>query len=296
MENPGAPPSFRSLFPPAYLVFTGIGVALVLQGWAPKTFGFVENLFLPFDPNGPLGQSLFKLKLAWTQCIAFGLTAFFFVGGLKPLALRFVNFRFFILAFLLSLVALPAIQFMALDADSFALPEALAELEKTLESFEKEAETLIIKLLAHDLALNLFVVALIPGVMEELFFRGFVQKTLQKSLSPHVSVWLSAFLFSLIHFQVYGFLPRMVLGAIYGYLYLWSESLLPAICAHFFNNALNVVAVYYALDGQIEKRWVRDTQVVPAWLAALSLILSAGILYFYHQTAQKYLCPKPENE
>ena len=101
-----------------------------------------------------------------------------------------------------------------------------------------------------DLLLALFIMAVLPAVGEELVFRGFLQRNLKEWFGGRgvLAVWVAAAIFSAIHFQFEGFLSRMVLGALMGYLYLWSRSLWVPIVAHFFNNAFFVFIAYHGGD------------------------------------------------
>ncbi|MCC6252581.1 MAG: CPBP family intramembrane metalloprotease [Bacteroidia bacterium] len=96
-----------------------------------------------------------------------------------------------------------------------------------------------------DLLINLFMIALIPAIGEELLFRGALQPLLQKlSHNKHIGIWLAAILFSALHMQFLGFFPRMFMGAAFGYLLVWSGSLWLPIVAHFMNNGGAVVLSY----------------------------------------------------
>jgi membrane protease YdiL (CAAX protease family) len=96
-----------------------------------------------------------------------------------------------------------------------------------------------------DLLINLFMIALIPAVGEELLFRGLFQPLFHKlTNSPHLGIWLSAILFSALHMQFLGFFPRMFMGAALGYLLLWSGSLWLPMIGHFVNNAGAVLIAY----------------------------------------------------
>ena len=96
-----------------------------------------------------------------------------------------------------------------------------------------------------DVLFNIFMIALLPALGEELLFRGIVQKIFtQWSKNVHLGVWISAVLFSAMHVQFYGFIPRMMLGALLGYLLVWSGSLWLPIMAHFVNNASAVIFTY----------------------------------------------------
>jgi membrane protease YdiL (CAAX protease family) len=93
----------------------------------------------------------------------------------------------------------------------------------------------------------LLVVGVFAAVGEEILFRGLLQNLLSKvTNNAHVGVWVAAIIFSAIHLQFYGFLPRVLLGALFGYLYLWSGKLSIAILAHFLHNGLSLVIAYVA--------------------------------------------------
>ena len=103
-----------------------------------------------------------------------------------------------------------------------------------------------------DLLFNLFLIALIPAIGEELFFRGIVQKKLGNILtSPHVAVIITSFIFSAIHMQFFGFLPRFILGLILGYLFYYSANLWMSVLGHFINNALGVLLMYSAFANKL---------------------------------------------
>lgn len=105
---------------------------------------------------------------------------------------------------------------------------------------------------SSDLFIGLVVIALIPGIGEELVFRGLFQNEFRRwSGNPHVAIWTAAILFSAIHVQFFGFVPRVLLGALFGYLYYWSGSLWVPMFAHFFHNGFTVVMLYLHQHGQI---------------------------------------------
>ncbi|MDW8302061.1 MAG: CPBP family intramembrane glutamic endopeptidase [Bacteroidia bacterium] len=125
------------------------------------------------------------------------------------------------------------------------LPDALVRMEKDAETVTNlflKAENVWI------LLVNLLIIALVPGIGEELFFRGFMQNTLLKVAHHHVAIWVTAAVFSAIHFQFMGFIPRIILGAYLGYLAYYGKSILPSMLAHTFNNGMQVLMVYLNQD------------------------------------------------
>ncbi len=95
------------------------------------------------------------------------------------------------------------------------------------------------------LAFNIFMVAFLPAIGEELLFRGVIQKIFTNmTRNHHWGIWISAILFSALHMQFYGFIPRVLLGALFGYLLVWSGSMWLPIIAHFINNAIGVTGMF----------------------------------------------------
>lgn len=131
--------------------------------------------------------------------------------------------------------------------------------------------------------LALFAVAVIPAIGEELLFRGVLQNTLRKlSGNKHLAIWISAILFSAIHLQFYGFFPRMLLGALFGYLYLWSGKLSVAVLAHFFHNGLALLFAYIAGLSGLEMEPEQLEKSAPIWLIGVfALIAGYAIFMFY---------------
>ena len=132
-----------------------------------------------------------------------------------------------------------------------------------------------------ELLFNLFLIALIPSIGEELFFRGVIQKKLGNILkSTHFAVILTAFIFSAIHLQFFGFLPRFVLGIVLGYLFFYSRNLWTSILAHFINNAMGVLLMYSPFSENLNTDITNlDNTEVSFFQAFFSV--SVVLLFFY---------------
>jgi membrane protease YdiL (CAAX protease family) len=154
-------------------------------------------------------------------------------------------------------VLLPVIVMTAIPLDSHIiawnqtihLPDFLASYENWALAREKEAAELTLFLTQYEnfteYIIGLLIIAVVPAVGEELLFRGVLQNKVNLLLkNPHLSIWITAFIFSFIHFQFYGFFPRMLLGAMFGYLYWWSGNLVIAMVAHFINNGFTLTMIY----------------------------------------------------
>lgn len=136
------------------------------------------------------------------------------------------------------------------------------------------------------LLINVFLIAVVPAVCEELAFRGVLQSQLAQAFqNTHLAIWISAFIFSAIHFQFFGFLPRLVLGAIFGYLMVYSGSIWPAITAHFINNALGVLGYYLAQNTDLLTQEQVESGEVEWYLALASLILVLAIVAYIRRSS-----------
>ncbi|WP_426291839.1 CPBP family intramembrane glutamic endopeptidase [Dyadobacter endophyticus] len=187
-----------------------------------------------------------------------------------------------VLAFVLVLAFIPAnSKFIEWNA-AMDLPDALSGLEKWMRDKEDQLSVMTEFLTSYNsfsqLLIALFVVTLLPALGEEMLFRGVIQtKIFQESRNIHLAIWVSAAIFSAIHFQFYGFLPRMMLGALFGYLYYWTGNLWVAILAHFVNNGFVLVMMYLHNVGIIEIN-IEEAKSMPFVLILASLLVSTAIL------------------
>lgn len=177
---------------------------------------------------------------------------------------------------------LPFINWIGYLNSQMAFPEALSGFEAYIKEAETSAGKLTERLLSgnsiSDLLSSLVVIAIVAAIAEEFFFRGVLQQILVKSTKNiHLAIWISAIVFSAIHFQFYGFLPRMLLGTVMGYIFVWTGSIWMAVLAHFVNNACAVISHYlYAgtpTYDRFEKLGTNDT-----WPFALAGLVTALVL------------------
>lgn len=165
------------------------------------------------------------------------------------------------------------------------LPENLKGIEEMMRSMEDSAlETTNLLFSGKTLGtliLNLTVVAGFAAISEELFFRGALQQFIQEKFKKgHVAVWLTALVFSLVHFQFYGFLPRLFLGAILGYLFLYTKNLWAPILFHFLNNATVIILNFFWSD----REWyniIEEVSITPAFASIAFVSLTFTIILFW---------------
>lgn len=163
------------------------------------------------------------------------------------------NFKSIILTVLIMLVVMPFLSFTIDINSKLILPEFMSSIEEWMKQSEEKAMLLTSSFLKMDNFLDfLFIfllVAILPAVGEELLFRGVLQKLFIKwTKKYHLGIWITAILFSALHMQFYGFLPRLILGVMFGYLFFWSKSLWLPILAHLLNNGSFVIAAYINPD------------------------------------------------
>ncbi|MDK2837760.1 MAG: protease family protein [Bacteroidota bacterium] len=185
-----------------------------------------------------------------------------------------LNFYIFIIfAIMLFVVAMPMISLTTQLNERMALPKQLADIEAWMRNSEQAAETVTQKLLQGKDWLgfisNILLIGAFTAVSEEFFFRGVLQREIELwTKNGHWSVWITAFIFSAIHLQFFGFFPRLILGALLGYLFLFSRNLWVPITAHFFNNASVIVVNFF-----VEKKALDQLNNPPItlWLIMLSV-------------------------
>ena len=184
------------------------------------------------------------------------------------------------------LVSLPAMNWLVDFNGSMVLPSWMSGVEEAMRLAEDMAADATKQILdintIPQLLFCLFVVGLMAGLSEEMLFRGAMQRTMQDSrLGAHTAIWVTAIVFSAFHMQFFGFLPRMLLGAWLGYLFVWTRSLWVPIIAHTLNNSTVVVMSYLAGKGVVPEGF-GDNLGLPAdgafpWMATASLVLSIAI-------------------
>jgi membrane protease YdiL (CAAX protease family) len=185
---------------------------------------------------------------------------------------------------LFMLLIIPGINLLSSMNQQLVLPKAFAGIEGWMKASEAQMAKVTEQMLhVHTLPallFNIFLIAMIPAFGEELFFRGAVLGILGEKMNFRIAIWISAVVFSAIHLQFYGFLPRMLMGAFFGYLLFWSENLWLPIAAHFTNNAIAVIYYYLKFNGHT----LPDIDTVGTgntlWLGLLSIAFAVfGFLW-----------------
>lgn len=189
------------------------------------------------------------------------------------------------------IVSTPALNAIVLWNESLSLPASMHGIEEWMRNSEKAAkavtDALLNNLSISGLTTTLLLVGVLTGFSEELFFRGMLQRLIaSRPVNAHVAIWVTAVIFSLLHFQFFGFFPRVLLGAFFGYLVLWTGSLWIPIIAHAINNS-SVVIVEYLTQNKIIETNINEIgtspDTIPFTIASVAITVIA-IIY-----SRKYL-------
>lgn len=209
------------------------------------------------DLSEPAIVSATKLVQAVSTIVFFLIPSlvFAYLSDRKPL--QYAGLRqptpwiYYLIGVLVIFACFPMVSWLGDLNDQIHLPGSMQETEKMLRNVEAKQNDYLRKILVMrspvDLLNMLVVLALLPALAEELFFRGILQRIfIQMTRSPWFGIIITAVIFSALHGQFLGFIPRLVLGIVLGALYWYSGSLYPGMVAHFLNNAVQIVLVYFS--------------------------------------------------
>ena len=193
-------------------------------------------------------------------------------------------------AVVIMLLAIPGINLLSAWNQQMVLPEWMSGIEQWMRMQEDAAAQLTEQFLRVDtvggLLVNIGLMALLPAVGEELTFRGVVQGMFTRN--RHVAIWATAAIFSFVHMQFYGFLPRMLLGAMFGYMLWWTGSLWVPMLMHFVNNCAAVVVAFWAYNyleegsaEMLDTIGTEDTILLGVFSICIVLIMMVMYGYFY---------------
>ena len=234
------------------------------------------------DLSKPGAIQMFKWLQAASSLTFFLLPAFLYaVFTFRGRYFYFLGFKkadkanMYILGIFCMLMAFPLVFWLGELNQRIPLPQSLVNMEndtaKDIEAFLKINSPI-------DILVNILVIALFPAICEEMLFRGALQRIIiHLTRSPWTGIIISAALFSALHFQFLGFLPRMLLGIILGAMFWYSGSLWTSIIAHFVTNAVQVLAASYA------PKLINENPTLPVYLALISGLAVFFLLLLFHK-------------
>jgi uncharacterized protein len=237
-----------------FIIFTaiGIGILIVCNILVLAFYGFKGTAdIISLKPSTPhLVVSLWVIQfLGTTLPILAAPVLFAFVIVREPRNYIKPGFRFpwqlLLVVFAIMFISNPVIEFLSNLNQKMVLPPWLKWMRESEDSAEKLMGVMLDMKTIWSLFFNVLFIGLLTAVVEEIMFRGVLQTIFTRwTKSAHAAVWITAILFSAFHMEFFGFLPRLLLGVLFGYFVVWSGSIWPAVWGHFLNNATAVVATY----------------------------------------------------
>lgn len=232
----------------SFLLITTIGTVILIPFYGFDIFNLLNNSNLYVKEN----IAIIKYMQVLSHIGLFILPALLF-----PYFFKFNFFNFYklntkspliliLFGGLIILLTLPIVHFLNDFNHQLKLPETMHNIEQWMINSETQAKNLI-NLFLSDLSyktliINIMMIAVIPAIGEELIFRGVLLKVFNDIFSNvHVAVIVTSVIFSAIHLQFFGFLPRFFLGIVLAYLFVFTGNIWTAILAHFINNAATLI-------------------------------------------------------
>jgi len=196
------------------------------------------------------------------------------------------NWKIVLGAISLMVVALPGSNLLAYLNQQISLPESMASLEQWMKAQEDAAEQVLTILLADthfsSFLMNFLVIAILAAIGEEFCFRGALQGLMNHTKT---AIWITAIIFAAIHMQFYGFVPRMLMGALFGYMLVWTNNIWVPIAMHCTNNGVIAILYYIAqVRGVDTKKMDAFGTEDTLWVGILSLVLVVAGIYILRRS------------
>lgn len=196
------------------------------------------------------------------------------------------------LSFLFLVAASPIMELISRWNMEMSLPESLKSAETWMRTQEDAMADLTKNLVMVDslslLLTNIVVMAIIPAIVEEFFFRGALQTICYRIFdNQHAAIWITAIIFSAIHVQFFGFFPRMILGLIFGYAFVWTKNIWVPVFAHFVNNAsVTIIAYFFHKQGKTYED-LQSAEIYSPIIYLSSFIVTLLIGYYFYKKSKE---------
>ena len=268
-------------------LFIGLsGISLILGGMISFSIAAVL-LDIPFSGLQsallqPKNASIAQFANALASVIAFGLpgivVAFFSKDKLVS-ELGFVRIKNWNQIGLVILIAITGLFLSGALGDlteKIPIPVALKNWATQMEDQYKKALYAMTQMKSVlDLLFAIIAVAVVPAIVEELFFRASLQKILMDwTGKPYVAIIVTAVIFSAFHFSYFGFLSRMSLGIILGIIYYYTKTIWLPMLMHFINNGIGIAILYFVRNDPKKMDAVIDGNLPFYWVAVAILIVT----------------------
>ena len=269
----------------AALIIVGLILSVVISTITTLASGDLEEL------------SVLRIAQISSQFFTFVLPPILYVILVKEkpilsLGLNKVKIYWFLLGIAMMYTILPLNSLFAEWNAEIKLPESMSRLEELMKSMQEAAAEVTEKMLninnISGLIINLIMIAGLAALGEELLFRSLLQTSLIKICkNAHIGIFIASAIFSFIHFEFYGFIPRLVLGLILGYMFYLSGSIWVPMLMHFINNG--TVVILYFLNNKGITNIDTDTfgrTSIP--ILILSIIVTIILFYVSTKFSHRY--------
>jgi uncharacterized protein len=283
---------FVVIFAGVFVVFNVLGILAVGLIYG---FGLIMDIARLNFSNPDSIPALYLLQIVTTTIPIFAAPVVFAAWVMrKPEEYLKIKRSFspilLVIAFFIMMVSTPLIEVLSNINQKMVLPDGLKGIEDWMKQSEESAKQVTSAILnmrtAWDCIKNVFLVGFLTAVAEEFLFRGGMQSILAKwTKNQHTAIWITAAIFSAFHLEFYGFLPRLLLGAMFGYFVAYSGSIWPAVWGHFLNNSTAVIATYLYQTKRIKLN-PDDQHVFTWWQYIFSLIIIIILLLVYKKVAE----------
>jgi len=187
---------------------------------------------------------------------------------------------------LIWLVSMPMLNEIIVWNESIHFPLSMSAIEEALREMEEANNAVAEEIMATSsiggMIVNILFVGLLTGFSEELFFRGALQRGFDAcGINRHLSIWITALIFSAVHFQFFGFVPRLLIGAMFGYMLMWTGSIYPGAFAHALNNSAVVVTTWMTQNGYTDLDFEHFGVSTDSfgWMGIVSALLFFAVIY-----------------
>ncbi len=278
------------------VIVIALGIIVGIPFWGAD---IIDKVGSEPDFNNLAVTNFYRYMQTLSHFALFIVPALFFAFLVSPSSKKYFQIKRkinpipFLISIALILVVLPFLNFVGEWNASLVFPESMSGINTWIKASEESAMELTKGFLAvetfHAYLFNIFMIAIIPAIGEELIFRGIILKEIKSGVKNiHIAVVLSAILFSAMHMQFFGFFPRIILGIILGYLFIWSKNILFPMLIHFLNNAIAVTIAYLNNIGVINIDFESFGSFDGSIMGILvSLILSILLMYLISKTTKK---------
>lgn len=194
--------------------------------------------------------------------------------------------KHWLLALLLIIVSMPAVNLLESVSSMIPLNDTFKAME---EKYVQSATAMVKGNTLPEFLLTVISICFLPALIEEIFFRGCLQNVLLTSFrnSPFTAILISAIIFSIMHGQMSGLIPRIFLGLILGLAYYYSGSLWVSISIHFLNNFIAVFFMFLYNKHLVSFNIMKDSDT-PIWIGIVSLAFTFALLYYFYKTRNEY--------